>query len=158
MALQFANKWGCEVHAFTTSDSKEAEARSLGAHHVHNTRKEGVLKSLAGSFDMILSTINVPQDDAALLNALAPKGRLHVVGAVLQPLQIPAFSLISGQKEVSGSPTGGPIAISRMLDFAARHAVAPVTEMFPLSKVNDAITHLRSGKARYRIVLVNDLS
>ena len=48
LALQFANKWGCEVHAFTTSDSKEAEARQLGAHYVHNTRQPDALKSLSG--------------------------------------------------------------------------------------------------------------
>ncbi|HEY8966304.1 MAG TPA: NAD(P)-dependent alcohol dehydrogenase [Candidatus Methylacidiphilales bacterium] len=158
MALQFANKWGCEVHAFTTSDSKEAEARAMGAHHVHNTRKGDALKPLAGSLDLILSTINAPQDDAALLSTLAPKGRLHVVGAVLEPLKVPAFGLIMGQKEVSGSPTGSPVGIDKMLGFAARHGVAPITETFPLSKVNEALDHLRSGKARYRIVLVNDLS
>jgi uncharacterized zinc-type alcohol dehydrogenase-like protein len=156
MALQFANKWGCEVHAFTTSDSKEAEARKLGAHHVHNTKHEGVLGKLAGSLDLIISTINVPLDVPGLLGTLAPQGRLHVVGAVLEPLQVPAFGLISGQKSISGSPTGSPTAISTMLDFSARHAVAPITETFPMSRVNDAFEHLRSGKARYRIVLVND--
>ena len=54
MALQFANKWGCEVHAFTTSDSKEAEALKLGAHFVHNTKQEGTLKRLARSLDFII--------------------------------------------------------------------------------------------------------
>jgi uncharacterized zinc-type alcohol dehydrogenase-like protein len=153
MALQFASKWGCEVHAFTTSDSKEAEARELGAHQVHNTRKKEALKGLAGGLDLIISTINVPLDVPGLLETLAPNGRLHVVGAVLEPLQVPAMGLIMGQKEVSGSPTGGPVAIDRMLDFSARHGIAPVTEEFPMSKVNDAIEHLRAGKARYRIVL-----
>jgi uncharacterized zinc-type alcohol dehydrogenase-like protein len=156
MALQFANKWGCEVHAFTTSDSKEAEARKLGAHFVHNTKKDGVLKTLAGSLDLIISTINVPLDVPGLLDTLAPKGRLHVVGAVLKPLEVPAISLIFGQKSVAGSPTGSPTAIDKMLEFSARHSIAPVTEMFPMSKVNEAIEHLRSGKARYRIVLEND--
>jgi uncharacterized zinc-type alcohol dehydrogenase-like protein len=156
MALQFANKWGCEVHAFTTSDSKEAEARKLGAHQVHNTRNADALKKIAGSLDLIISTINVPLDIPGLLTALAPKGRLHVVGAVLEPMPVPAFSLISGQKSVSGSPTGSPTAIDRMLAFCARHSIAPVTETFPMSKVNDALEHLRAGKARYRIVLVND--
>ncbi len=156
MALQFANKWGCEVHAFTTSDSKEAEARQLGAHFVHNTRKEGVLKQLTGKLDLILSTINVPLDVPGLLDTLAPHGRLHVLGAVLEPLQVPAISLIFGQKSISGSPTGSPTAISTMLDFSARHAIAPIIETFPMSKVNDALDRLRSGKARYRIVLVND--
>jgi uncharacterized zinc-type alcohol dehydrogenase-like protein len=156
MALQFANKWGCEVHAFTTSDSKEAEARKLGAHHVHNTKQDGVLKKLSRSLDLIISTINAPMDVAGLLDTLAPNGRLHNVGAVLKPLEVPAFSLIMGQRSVSGSPTGSPTTIDQMLAFSARHAIAPITETFPLSKVNDAIERLRSGKARYRIVLVND--
>jgi uncharacterized zinc-type alcohol dehydrogenase-like protein len=155
MALQFANKWGCEVHAFTTSDSKEAEARRLGAHVVHNTKREGVYKSLARSLDLILSTINAPLDIPELLGMLAPKGRLHVVGAVLEPLPVPAFGLIMGQKSISGSPIGSPTTIDHMLDFSARHAIAPIVETFPMSKVNDALEHLRSGKARYRIVLEN---
>lgn len=157
MALQFANKWGCEVHAFTTSDSKEAEALKLGAHHVHNTRRDGALKGLAGHLDLIISTINVPQDVPGLLGTLAPKGRLHVVGAVLEPMAVPAFGLILGQKSVSASPTGSPTAIDAMLAFSARHTIAPVTETFPMSKVNEALDHLRSGKARYRIVLENGL-
>src|SRR5713101_5409514 len=156
MALQFANKWGCEVHAFTTSDSKEEEARRLGAHFVHNTRREGVFKSIARSLDLILSTVNVPLDIPALLETLAPKGRLHVVGAILKPMEIPAFGLIAGQKSVAGSPVGSPAALDRMLAFSARHSIAPVVETFPLSKVNDALERLRSGKARYRIVLTND--
>jgi alcohol/geraniol dehydrogenase (NADP+) len=155
MALQFANKWGCEVHAFTTSDSKEAEAPRLGAHVVHNTRRDGVLKKIARSLDLIISTINAPLDAPGLLEALAPMGRLHVVGAVLEPLAVPAFGMIMGQKSVSGSPVGSPTAIDRMLEFSARHSVAPVVETFPTSKVNDALEHLRSGKARYRIVLTN---
>jgi alcohol/geraniol dehydrogenase (NADP+) len=156
MALQFANKWGCEVHAFTTSDSKEAEARQLGAHYVHNTKRDGVLQKLAGSLELIISTINAPLDVPGLLGALAPNGRLHVLGAVLEPLSVPAFGMIMGQKAISGSPVGSPTAIDRMLEFSARHSVAPVVETFPMSKVNDALEHLRAGKARYRIVLEAD--
>jgi|SRR6267143_5020617 len=156
MALQFANKWGCEVHAFTTNDSKEPEARRLGAHVVHNTKSDGALKKMAGSLDLIISTINVPLDVPGLLETLAPLGRLHVVGAVLEPLSVPAFGMIMGQKSISGSPVGSPTAIDRMLEFSARHLIAPVVEGFPMSKVNDALEHLRAGKARYRIVLNSD--
>ena len=155
MALQFANKWGCEVHAFTTSESKESEACKLGAQVVHNTKNKDALKKIAGSLDLIISTINVPLDVPGLLEALAPVGRLHVVGAVLEPLSVPAFGMIMGQKSVSGSPVGSPTAIDRMLEFSARHSVAPVVENFPMSKVNNALEHLRSGKARYRVVLTN---
>ncbi len=69
---------------------------------------------------------------------------------------VPAFGLIMGQKTVAGSPIGSPTAIDRMLAFSARHSVAPVVETFPMSKVNDALEDLRAGKARYRIVLVNE--
>jgi alcohol/geraniol dehydrogenase (NADP+) len=156
MALQFANKLGCEVHAFTTSDSKEKEAHTLGAHYVHNTKREGALKKIAGSLDLIISTINVPLDIPGLLDALAANGRLHVVGAVVEPMPVPAFGLISRRKSISGSPTGSPTDMDQMLEFSARHSIAPITETFPMSKVNDALEHLRSGKARYRIVLIND--
>jgi uncharacterized zinc-type alcohol dehydrogenase-like protein len=61
------------------------------------------------------------------------------------------------QKSLSGSPLGSPVTTAEMLEFAARHGIAPVTEMFPMTKVNDALAHLRAGKARYRIVLENDL-
>ncbi len=157
MALQFANKWGCEVHAFTTSDSKEAEARKLGAHYVHNTKQDGAFKKLSRTFDLIISTINAPLDVAGLLDSLAPKGRLHNVGAVLKPLEVPAFGLIMGQRSVSGSPVGSPTTIDHMLAFSARRSIAPLTETFPMSKANDALDRLRSGKARYRIVLANDI-
>jgi uncharacterized zinc-type alcohol dehydrogenase-like protein len=91
-----------------------------------------------------------------LLDTLAPKGVLHVVGAILKPMEVPALPLILGQKSVSGSPVGSPTAMDSMLAFSGRHSVAPITETFPMSKVNEAIECLRSGKARYRIVLVND--
>lgn len=158
MALQFANKWGCEVHAFTTSDSKKAEAQKLGAHYVHNTKQPDALKKLSGSLDLIISTINAPLDMSAYLETLAPNGRFHNVGAVTKPLEVPAFSLLVGQKAVSGSPSGSITALDAMLAFSARHSIAPVVEYFPMSKVNDALEHLRSGKARYRVVLVNDVT
>jgi uncharacterized zinc-type alcohol dehydrogenase-like protein len=153
MALKFYRAWGCEVTAFTSSESKADEARSFGAHHVASSRDAKAIEALAGSFDMIIDTVNAPLDWNALLTALAPNGRLHVVGAVLEPIAVQAFALISGQKCVSGSPTGSRGAIDAMLGFAARHGIAPQTEHFPMAKVNDALDHLRAGKARYRIVL-----
>ena len=156
MALQFANKWGCEVHAFTTSDSKETEAKKLGAHFVHNTKNPDAIKKLARSLDLIISTINAPLDIPGLLEALRPKGHLHDVGVIPQPLEVPVFPLIAGQKSIGGSPSGSPVVIDEMLEFCARHSIAPITETFPMSKINEAFERLRSGKARYRIVLVTD--
>lgn len=158
MALKFCKAWGCEVTAFTSSDSKAEEARTFGAHHVVSTGDSKAIAKLAGSFDLIIDTVNATLDWNGLLNALAPNGRLHVVGAVPEPIPVPVFTLLMGQKSISGSPTGSRGAIDTMLNFAARHNVAPQTEHFPMSKVNEAMEHLRSGKARYRIVLDADFS
>lgn len=157
LALKFLRAWGCEVVAFTTSEGKRSEALALGAHRTLDSRDAAALSAAAGSFDFILNTTNVALDWNAYVTALRPKGRLHTVGAVLEPLGVSAFSLIGGQKSVSGSPLGSPATVDTMLDFCARHGIAPVTESFPLSRVNEALDHLRSGRARYRVVLENDL-
>lgn len=157
MALQFLSKWGCEVVAFTSSAAKRDEALKLGAHQTVNSKNSDEMAKLAGSLDFILVTANATLDWPTILSALGPRGRLHFVGAVLEPVPVAAFSLIMGQKSVSGSPLGSPATTAKMLDFCARHEIAPIIEKFPMSKVNDTLEHLRAGKARYRIVLENDI-
>ncbi len=157
MALQFLNKWGCEVYAFTSSDSKQAEAARLGAHKAINSKDPEQLKKISGSLDFVLSTVNVGMEWGAYLQTLSPKGKLHFVGASLAPLGVSPMELIMGQKSLSGSPLGSPATTAQMLEFCARHSIAPVTESFPMSQVNEAFDHLRAGKARYRIVLSNDI-
>lgn len=156
LALKFARAWGCEVVAFTSSQSKAEEARAFGAHRVVATGDREALAGLAGSLDLIIDTVNASLDWDGLVAALAPNGRLHVVGAVPEPISVSAFGLLQGQKSLSGSPTGSRSALDTMLGFAARHRLAPATEHFPMRKVNEALAHLRDGKARYRIVLDAD--
>ncbi len=156
MGLKFATAYGCDVTAFTSSENKFDEARGFGAHHVVSSRDSAAIQKLAGSFDLLIVTVNVSLDWEALIAALAPNGRLHVVGAVLEPIPVAAFALIMGQKSVSGSPTGSPVEMATMLDFAARHNITPQTEHFPMSRINEAFERLEAGKARYRIVLDAD--
>lgn len=153
IALQFLNAWGCDVTAFTSTESKKAEALELGAHHTLNSRSKNEISAAAGRFDLILSTVNVKLDWNLYLQTLKPKGRLHIVGATLEPLDIGAMGLIGGQRSISGSPVGSPATIATMLDFAKQHDVKPVIETFNFTEVNEAMDHLRAGKARYRIVL-----
>ena len=117
------------------------------------SRNKDELEAANGQFDFIISTVNVALDWEAYLSTLSPKGRLHFVGATLEPLNVGAFSLIGGQKSISGSPVGSPATIKKMLDFAALHSIEPVTEYFHFDQVNEAIDRLRQGKAHYRIVL-----
>ncbi len=153
MALQFLNAWGCHVTAFTSSESKKKEAIKLGANQTLNSRNPAELESAAGQFDLILSTVNVKLDWNAYIATLHPKGRLHFVGAVLEPLDIGIFPLILGQRSISGSPVGSPSSLITMLNFAAQHKIKPIVETYHFAQVNQALAKLASGEARYRIVL-----
>jgi uncharacterized zinc-type alcohol dehydrogenase-like protein len=143
------------VTAFTSSESKRQEALELGAHKVLNSRDPQEIEAAAGSFDYIISTVNVKLDWNLYLSTLKPKGRLHFVGATLEPLDLSVFPLMMGQRSVSGSPVGSPATIERMLEFAHLHDIKPQVEVYPMSEINEAFDHLKSGNARYRIVLSN---
>jgi uncharacterized zinc-type alcohol dehydrogenase-like protein len=133
LGLQFARAFGAEVTAFSTSKDKEEEAKSMGAHHFVNTRDTATLKKMTGEFDLLLSTVSADQDWQA----------------------IQAFSLIGGQKNLSGSPIGSPRDLHEMLDVAARHSVKAITERFPMAKANDAVDKVKKNQVRYRAVLAN---
>ena len=156
MAVKFADAYGCDVTAFTSSESKFEEARGFGAKHVVSSRDSAAIKKLAGTIDLLIVTANAPLDWDAMIGTLAPNGRMHVVGAIPEPIPVAVFQLIFGQRSVSGSPTGSPVGIGMMLEYAARHDVAPQTEHFPMSRINEAFQRLEAGKARYRIVLDAD--
>jgi len=153
MAVQFLNAWGCEVTAFTSSEKKKTEALKLGAHHTLNSRESSEIEAAAGQFDYLISTVNVKLDWNSYMGTLRPKGRLHFVGATMEPLDVGAFPLIMGQRSISGSPVGSPENIAKMLNFAVQHNIKPVIEKYSFDNINEALTRLRSGKAHYRIVL-----
>ena len=156
LAVKFAAAYGCDVTAFTSSESKFDEAKGLGADHVVSSKDSAAIKALGGRFDLLISTVNATLDWDAIIGTLAPNGRLHVVGAVPEPIPVAAFPLIAQQRSVSGSLTGAPATIATMLEFASRHDVVPQNEHFPMSDIEDGFARLDSGKARYRIVLDAD--
>ncbi len=88
--------------------------------------------------------------------ALRPKGKLILVGVVMEPIPVSMFTLLIGQRMISASPTGSPAAMATMLNFAARHKILPTVETFKFSQVNEAIEKLKQGKIRYRAVLTID--
>ena len=153
MAIKFLKHWGCEVIAFSSNPDKREQILQMGASLVVNSKSRDELKGVRGKLNFILNTTNVTLDWSIYLSTLAPKGRLHTVGAVLEPMAIPAFSLIGGEKSVGGSPLGSPALNQTMLEFCVRHDIYPIVEEFPMDRVNEAIQHLKDGKARFRIVL-----
>lgn len=153
MAIQFLSHWGCEVTALSHSANKCDEVLALGAHHFQAISDQEGMDKLQNQFDYILSTVNVSQDWNQYIGLLKPKGRLHFVGVLTEPLSLQLFPLLGGQRSVSGSVVGSPVNIAEMLDFANRHDIKPQVEVFKFGQVNEAIEALRQGKPRYRIVL-----
>lgn len=154
LALRFLRAWGCEVTAFSSSPDKAEAARAGGAHHFVDTHDGAALAQRQGYFDFILVTANVPLSGADWLALLRPQGRLHVVGAVPEPIAVPAFALLTGQKSISGSPLGSPATVATMLEFAARHGIAPVVQTYPMHEVNAALADLATNRPAHRLVLV----
>lgn len=156
IAIKLLHAMGCEVTAFSSNPAKEQEVRKMGADNVVNSRDPEALKALAGQFDLIINTVNVDLNWQPYFEALAYGGNFHTVGAVLKPLPVPAFTLIGGDRSISGSATGTPYELRKLMKFAGRARVAPITEEFPMSQINEALKHVREGKARYRVVLKAD--
>lgn len=156
IAIKLLHAMGCEVTAFSSNPSKEQEVLKMGADKVVNSRDPQALTALAGQFDLIINTVNVDLDWLPYFEALAYGGKFHTVGAVMKPFSVPAFKLIAGDRSITGSATGSPHELRTLMKLAGRAKVTPQTELFPMSKINDAIQHVRDGKARYRVVLKAD--
>jgi uncharacterized zinc-type alcohol dehydrogenase-like protein len=154
MALQFASAFGCEVTAFSSTPAKEEEARALGATNFINSSDTAQLQNAARSLDFILS-VGHDLDWNAYLSTLRPNGKLCIIGIPAKPINIEPLQLIFGKMSVCGSVIGGRSAIREMLEFAAQHDIKAMTEVMPMSEVNEAIAKLKDNNVRYRIVLKN---
>lgn len=153
LALQFSRALGHDVTAFSHSPDKEQEAKRLGAGRFVNSSQKDNSAKLSRTFDLILITAYVKLNWEAYLGMLRPNGRLIIVGAVDEPLEIPAGELISGQKGIIGSAIGSRRMIQEMLSFAEQHKILAQVEVMPLDKVNEALEKARRSKVRYRMVL-----
>lgn len=153
LAIQFADAWGCDVTAISSSSSKRDEARELGADHFIATRDSDDLAQAAGTFDFILSTVSADIPWNAYLSALKPQGTLSIVGVPASALQLGPFELLFSEKKVSGGVPASRQETVQMLDFAARTGVRPKVETFEMRDINQAIARVRAGQARYRAVV-----
>lgn len=154
LALQFFDKWGCDVTAISSSRDKEANARHFGARQFIATKDTDELQAAAGSFDFILSTASADLPWNDYVAALRPRGTLCVVGGPANSIAVDAFSLLPAEKSVVGGIPGSPVETVQMLEFAARHGVRPMVETFAMGDADRALQHVREGRARYRAVLV----
>lgn len=154
LAVQFLAKMGTQVTGISTTRSKEASTKELGATDFIATKESpDDLKKAERKFDFILSTVsaNMPWDD--YVNALTPEGTLVICGVPNDALQFMPFSLVWYERKVSGGRAGSPADTQEMLEFCATHNITPMCEQFAMKDINQAVQHVRDGKARYRAVV-----
>jgi uncharacterized zinc-type alcohol dehydrogenase-like protein len=153
MAVKLAASMGAEVTVLSTSRSKEADARRLGAQAFEITKDEATFTKLANRFDLIIDTVSAPHDYNRYLGILRPQGAMVIVGVPPEPTPVAAFSLVVGNKRLAGSMIGGIAETQEMLDYCARNKIVSDIEIIPVQKINQAYERTIRGDVRYRFVI-----
>jgi uncharacterized zinc-type alcohol dehydrogenase-like protein len=153
VAIRIARAMGAQVVAFTTSESKFAEAKRLGADEVVLSKDPAQMQKQARKLHFILDAVSAPHDINAYLNLLRVDGSLVLVGAPSDPLPVAAFSLIPGCRSFAGSLIGGIAQTQEMLDFCAEHHILADIEMIRIQDINGAYDRLVKGDVKYRFVI-----
>ena len=153
MAVKLAASMGADVTMLSTSRSKEADARRLGAQAFESTRDEATFEKLAGRFDLLIDTISAPHDYNRYLGMLRPQGAMVIVGIPPEPIPVSAWSLIAGNRRLAGSAIGGIPETQEMLDYCARHEIGADVEVIPIQNVNEAYDRMIRNDVRYRFVI-----
>ncbi|KAK4252699.1 hypothetical protein QN277_014443 [Acacia crassicarpa] len=154
MAVKFAKAFGVKVTVLSTSPNKKKEAiEHLGADSFIVSREQDQMQAAMGTLDGIIDTVSAQHPLAPLISLLKSNGKLVLVGAPEKPLELPAFSLLSGRKIVAGSLIGGMKETQEMVDFAAEHNVKPDIEVIPVDYVNTAMKRLLKADVKYRFVI-----
>ena len=155
LGVQFAAKMGFETVAIARGKDKEALSRELGAHHAIDSDSQDPAAELTrlGGAKVILATVTSGEAMTAVIGGLGVDGKLLIVGAPEDPLQVPAGVLIGGRRSIAGWPSGKSIESEDTMKFAALTGVRSRNEIFPLEQAQAAYDRMMSGKARFRVVL-----
>jgi len=153
MAVKLAASMGAQVTVLSTSASKEADARKLGAQDFAVTRDPASFKKLAGKFDLIIDAVSAEHDYNQYLGLLRVQGAMVLVGVPSKPLPVAAFSLIRGNRRLAGSAIGGIAETQEMLDYCGAHGIVSDIELIPIQRINEAYERMLRGDVRYRFVI-----
>jgi D-arabinose 1-dehydrogenase-like Zn-dependent alcohol dehydrogenase len=155
LGIQFAHKFGYRVAAVGRGAENESLAKKLGAHvYIDNTETNAAeaLRKLGGA-QLILATAPNSKAMADLFDGLAPHGKLMVVGAAFEPIEVTPVQLITGSRTIQGWASGTPTDAEDTLRFAELTGVRPMIETYPLEKAGEAYARMMSGKAEFRVVI-----
>jgi D-arabinose 1-dehydrogenase-like Zn-dependent alcohol dehydrogenase len=159
LGVQFAAKMGCHTIAIARGMDKELLARKLGAHHYIDSTTQNVAAELTklGGARVILATVTDSKSMSDAVGGLSIDGKLLVVGASMQPIEVPPLALIPGRRSISGWPSGTASDSEDTLDFSVLSNIRPMIETYPLERASEAYGRMMSGKARFRVVLTADI-
>lgn len=153
MGVKIAHALGAEVTVLSQSLRKKDDGLRLGADHYYATSDPKTFEELAGSFDLIVSTVSAPLDFNAYLSLLKSHGALVNVGAPEDPISLNLFSVIGGGKTLAGSMIGGIAETQEMLDFCAEHGLGAEIELIGADQINEAYERVIASDVRYRFVI-----
>ncbi|HET9382431.1 MAG TPA: NAD(P)-dependent alcohol dehydrogenase [Streptomyces sp.] len=153
MGVKIAHALGAEVTVLSQSLRKKDDGLKLGADHYYATSDPATFERLAGTFDLIVSTVSAPLDFGAYLSLLRTDGAVVNVGAPEEPVSLNLFSLIGGRKTLAGSGIGGIRETQEMLDFCAEHGIGAEIELIGADAINDAYERVLASDVRYRFVI-----
>ena len=153
LAIKIAKAMGAEVVVFTTSPSKVADAKRLGADAAVLSKDNDKMKSYLRKMDIIIDTVSAKHDVNTYLNLLRPDGSVILVGLPPESLEVNAFSVVSGRHSFSGSNIGGIAETQEMLNFCAKHKITADIELINIQQVNEAFERLEKGDVKYRFVI-----
>jgi len=155
LGVQFANKFGHDVVAIGRGSEDAALAKKLGAHVYIDSQASNAAQELQklGGARVILATAPSSKAMSALIDGLGPNGKLVVIGAGLDPIEVTPAQLIFGSKTIQGWEAGTPAASEDTLNFCSLTGVRPMIETYPLDKAEEAYARMMSGKAQFRVVL-----
>jgi len=153
MAVKFAVAFGAEVTVLSTSPSKEADAKRLGAHKFVVTSQPESVKEVKSYFDFIIDTVSAPHDYNMYLSLLKTNGTQICVGVPPEPLQIAGFSLLANRRSIAGSGIGGLPETQEMLDYCAEHNIVSDIELIDIKNIEPSYVRMLKGDVKYRFVI-----
>jgi alcohol dehydrogenase (NADP+) len=153
MGVKFAAAFGAEVTVLSTSPSKEADARRLGAHKFVNTKDAEQIKSVLGYFDFILDTVSAEHDYNLYLAMLKARGTMCLVGLPTVPATVPAANLVFFGRNLAGSLIGGLAETQEMLDYCAANNITADVEVIDIKDINHAYERMERSDVKYRFVI-----
>jgi D-arabinose 1-dehydrogenase-like Zn-dependent alcohol dehydrogenase len=155
LGIQFANKFGYKVAAIGRGSENASLAKKLGASVYVDSQSANPAEALQelGGARVILATAPSSKAMSELIDGLGPNGKLMVIGATFDPIEVTPIQLISGSRTLQGWAAGTPADSEDTLQFAELTGVRPMIETYPLEKADEAYARMMSGKAQFRVVL-----